>query len=140
MPTIAAITGHAFAGGAIWSCYFDYRFMRSDRGYLCFPEVDLSIPFLPGMLAAMRKAIPRHALEDLVLSGKRLTAKECEAQNIITKACPMETLMQETMSFAKTLNKKRPIIAAIKAELNKDVVYALEHEDPPIVASGRFYV
>ncbi len=140
MPTIVAITGHAFAGGAIWSCYFDFRFMRSDRGYLCYPEVDLGIPFLPGMLAAMKKATPRHTLEEMVLTGKRLTAAECQAHNIITKACPMETLMDETLRFAKTLNKKRSTMAAMKADLNKDVVYALEHEDPPIIDSGRFFV
>ncbi|MBI5897475.1 MAG: enoyl-CoA hydratase/isomerase family protein [Desulfobacterales bacterium] len=140
MPTIVAINGHAFAGGAIWSCYFDFRFMRSDRGYLCFPEVDLGIPFLPGMLAGMKKAIPRYKLEEMVITGKRLTATECEAHNIITKACPIENLMEETMGFAKTLNKKRSTVAAIKADLNKDVVYALEHEDPPIIDSGRFYV
>jgi Delta3-Delta2-enoyl-CoA isomerase len=140
MPTIAAITGHAFAGGAIWACYFDFRFMRSDRGYLCYPEVDLGIPFLPGMLAGMKKAIPRHTLEEMVLTGKRLTATECLAHQIITKAYPMETLMEETLGFAKTLNKKRSTVAAIKADLNKDVVYALEQEDPPIIDSGRFFV
>lgn len=140
MPTIVAITGHSFAGGAIWSCYFDFRFMRSDRGYFCFPEVDLGIPFLPGMLAAMRKAIPRYKLEEMVITGQRLTAKECEAHNIITKAFPMEKLMEETMHFAHALDKKRSTVNVIKADLNKDILYALEHEDPPIIESGRFYV
>ncbi len=140
MPTLVAITGHAFAGGAIWACYFDFRFMRSDRGFLCYPEVDLNIPFLPGMLAGMKKAIPRPTLEEMVLTGKRLTAVECEAHHIITKACPIETLMEETMRFARTLDKKRATVAAIKADLNKDVVYALEQEDPPVIASGRFFV
>jgi len=140
MPTIVALTGHAFAGGAIMSCYFDFRFMRSDRGFMCFPEVDLGIPFLPGMMTAMSKAIPRYKLEEMVITGKRLTAQECEEHHIITKACHIDQLMEEVMNFAKLQNKRRVIVAAIKEELNKNIVYAIEHEDKPIIESGRFYV
>lgn len=140
MPTIVAINGHSFAGGAIMSCYFDFRFMRSDRGFFCFPEVDINIPFMPGMMAAMRKAIPRDKLEEMTITGSRMTAKECEANHIITKACPMEELMDDALGFAKALNKKRTTVSFIKAELNKDVIYAMEHEDPPVIESGRFFV
>lgn len=140
MITIVALNGHAFAGGAIMSCYFDFRIMRSDRGFFCFPEVDINIPFLPGMLTAMAKAIPRYMLEDMTLTGSRLTAQQCCDHHIIRQACPIENLMEETMGFARTLNKKRTTVAAIKAELNKDVVYAMEEEDPKVIETGRFYV
>ncbi len=140
MPTICAITGHAFAGGAIMTCYFDFRFMRSDRGFMCFPEVDLGIPFLPGMMAAMKKAIPRDKLDEMVITGKRVAAPELEASRIITKACHIDQLMDEVMTFARSQNKRRAIISAIKEEMNKDILYAIDHEDPPIIESGRFYV
>ncbi|MEA3470689.1 MAG: enoyl-CoA hydratase/isomerase family protein [Thermodesulfobacteriota bacterium] len=140
MPTIAAINGHAFAGGAIMTCYFDYRFMRSDRGFLCFPEVDLGIPFLPGMIKAMKKAVPLYKLEEMVYEGKRMTAEECEKHNIVKKACHIDTLMDEVMTFAKTLNKRREVIIEMKKEMNKEIVYALDVEDQPIIESARFYV
>jgi len=140
MPTIAAINGHAFAGGAIMTSYFDYRFMRSDRGFLCFPEVDLGIPFLPGMIKAMKKAVPLYKLGEMVYEGKRMTAEECEKHNIVKKACHIDTLMDEVMTFAKTLNKRREVIIELKKEMNREILYAIDVEDKPIIESARFYV
>ena len=140
MITIAAITGHAFAGGAILCCAFDFRFMRSDRGYFCFPEVDLGIPFLPGMNAMLKKAIPRYKLEEMEYTGKRLTAEECEEHHIITKACHINELMDEILAFAKTLNKKRAVIKELKERLNKDIIHALDVEDVPYIESGKFNI
>lgn len=140
MITIAAITGHAFAGGAILCCAFDFRFMRSDRGYFCFPEVDLGIPFLPGMNAMLKKAIPLYKLEEMEYTGKRLTAEECEKHHIITKACHINELMDETLAFAKTLNKKRAVIKELKERLNKDIIHALDVEDVPYIESGKFNI
>ena len=34
---------------------FDERIMREDRGYFCYPEVDIRIPFTPGMDALMEE-------------------------------------------------------------------------------------
>ncbi len=140
MPTICAISGHAFAGGAIMSCAFDFRFMRSDRGFFCFPEVDLGIPFLPGMLALIGKAIPQYKFEELQYTGKRATAQECEAHHIITKACHMDDLMNETLAFAKGLNKRREIMFEMKKRMNKPIVHAIDVEDPPLIDSGQFNV
>ena len=140
MPAIAAISGHAFAGGAIMSCAFDFRFMRSDRGFFCFPEVDLGIPFLPGMIALITKAIPQYKVEELHYTGKRATAEECEAHHIITKACHIDDLMDEAVSFVKGLNKRREIIAEMKRRMYKDIVHAFDVEDPPVIESGMFHV
>ncbi len=140
MPAIAAISGHAFAGGAIMSCAFDFRFMRSDRGFFCFPEVDLGIPFLPGMIALITKAIPQYKVEELHYTGKRATAEECEAHHIITKACHIDDLMNEAVSFAKGLNKRRKIIAEMKKRMYKDIVHAFDVDDPPVIESGMFHV
>lgn len=137
--TLAAINGHSFAGGAIWSCAFDFRFMRSDRGFFCFPEVDLGIPFLPGMLALLEKSIPLYMMNYMQYTGARLTAQECEKHHIVEKACHLDDLMQETMDFAKTINKKRAVIKEMKFRMNRNILRILQEEDPPYIDSGSLY-
>jgi enoyl-CoA hydratase/carnithine racemase len=134
MPVIAAINGHTFGDGTIMACACDFRFMKSDRGYFCFPEIDISIPFLPGMLAVVRKAIPYYKLEELAFSGKRTGALELEAHHVIVKACENEeVLMREALAFAKTFNKKRPIFGEMKKRMHGSIIEIMEKEDPVFI-------
>ena len=134
MPVIAAINGHAFGDGTIMACACDFRFMKADRGFFCFPEIDINIPFLPGMQAIIRKAIPYYKLEELVFSGKRTGATELEAHHVILKACENEEeLMREALAFAKSFNKKRPIFGEIKKRLHRTLIETMEKEDPTFI-------
>ena len=121
-------------------CAFDFRFMRSDRGFFCFPEVDLGIPFLPGMIALAEKAIPMYKLEEMKYTGKRLTAYECEEHHIVMKACHIDDLMDEALSFAKGLNKGRKIIRAMKEGMYKNIVRVMDEEDPLIIETGKLNI
>jgi len=130
-PVIAAINGHAYGDGSIMACCCDFRFMKADKGFFCFPEVDIDIPFLPGMLAMLRKAFPYYKLEEAVFTGKRLVARELEEAHVIVKACANEEeLMQDALAFARTFNKKRAIMGEIKKRMNKPIIDAMEKEDP----------
>ncbi len=140
MLTIAALNGHAFAGGAIWSCAFDFRFMRSDRGYFCFPEADLKVPFLPGMLGLLRKAIPAQIMEEMVYTGIRLTAEQCLDHNIVKDACHIDQLMDRVMTFANNLNIDRAYVKEMRHRMYKDIIHAFEVEDTIYIESERFNV
>lgn len=131
MPVIAAINGHTFGDGSIMACACDFRFMKADRGFFCFPEIDINIPFLPGMMAILRKAIPLYKLEELVFSGKKTDAPELASHHIITLACENdERLMLESIAFAKTFTKKRPIFGAMKKRMNGSIIEVMDREDP----------
>jgi enoyl-CoA hydratase/carnithine racemase len=134
MPVIAAINGHAFGGGTILACACDFRFMKSDRGFFCFPEIDISIPFLPGMLAVIEKAIPYYKMEELVFTGKKTGAAELATHHVIVKACDNEeSLMRAAIDFAKTFTKKRPIFGEMKRRLHGRIVEVMEKEDAPFI-------
>lgn len=141
VPVIAAIGGHAFGNGAILSCACDFRFMRGDRGYFCFPEVDLGIPFLPGMIAMIRKAIPEYKLNELKLTGKRAGAAELEASHIIEKiSTDSEGLISDTFLFASTFHKKRGIFAEHKKRLHRHIIETMDGEDPEFIESLFLFV
>lgn len=126
MPTIAAINGHAFAGGAFLAFSHDFRFMRSDRGWICLPEVDLGIPLGPVFMAITRQTVPNFLLHEMQYTARRLTAAECDAHHIIMKSCPLEKLMEETVNFAKGLNKQRDIIRKMKLETNGPILKVID--------------
>lgn len=141
MPVIAAMNGHAAAGGAIIACACDFRFMRSDRGFFFFPEIDIGIPFLPGMIAFAKKAMPYHVFNDMMLTGKRYTALELAEHNVIIKACPTaDDTVAEAVAFAKTLNKKRGMFGETKYRLYRDMVEVFEKEDPVYIDAMNLMV
>ena len=140
-PVIAAINGHAFGNGAILSCACDFRFMRSDRGYMCFPEVDISIPFLPGMIAFVKKAIPYYKFQEMKYTGKKTGAAELEEHNVIVKACnDQEELMQQAIAYAKTFQKKRGIFGEMKKRMHKEIIEVFDKEDPEYIDSLFLFV
>ncbi|MFA5322678.1 MAG: enoyl-CoA hydratase/isomerase family protein [Smithella sp.] len=135
VPVIAAINGHAFGNGSILSCACDFRFMRSDKGFFCFPEVNIGIPFRWGMNAFVKKAIPLHILSQMQFTGNRFTASELEKHNIIVKACAnQEDLMAQTIAYAKTFQKKRGILGEMKKRLYADIIKVLDSDFMPPTA------
>jgi enoyl-CoA hydratase/carnithine racemase len=130
MPTIAAINGHAYGNGAILSCACDYRFMRADRGFFCFPEVNVGIPLLYGMNAFVKKAVPLYKLVEMQFSGNRYAAAELEQHHIIRKACAdRNELMKESLAFAGTFQKKRGILGEMKKRMYRDIIEVMDSMD-----------
>jgi len=134
IPVIASINGHAFGNGAILSCACDFRFMKSDRGYFCFPAVDLGIPYLPGMIAFVRKAMPEYKFNEMKLTGKKAGAAELKACHVVEKACVnAEELFSESMAFAKTFQKKKGIFSEHKKRMHKQIINVIDSEDPEFI-------
>lgn len=137
-PVIAAINGHAAAGGAILSCVCDFRFMRADRGFFLFPEINIEIPFYPGMLAFTKRAFPYHKFEEAMLTGNRYTATELEEFNVIRKACEdREAVLTEAIAFAKTFNKKRGIFGEMKKRMNREIIDVIDNVDPIYIEQSK---
>ena len=119
MVTVAAVNGHAFAGGAMLATAHDYRVMREDRGYWCLPEVDLGLPLTPVMYEVLAAHLPRAALADAALTGRRYSGPEALAAGIVTEVAAESDVLARAVELAGTLaGKNRQVIAEHKRLLH----------------------
>jgi len=107
-PTVAAVNGHAFAGGAFMALSCDYRIMREDRGWFSVSEVDVGVPIPAPMMGILQGKLPANTARDAVLIGKRYTADEAIAAGIADGKAPVDELMKQAKTLASQLGTKEP--------------------------------
>ena len=118
---VFAITGHAFAGGAMLTCTGDARVMRNDRGYWCLPEVDLGLPLTVPMARVVTARLPWPAAQDAILTGRRFTGEEAAAAGIVDELAGEETVVARALELAAPMAPKdRSVIQAHKQLLFGD--------------------
>jgi enoyl-CoA hydratase/carnithine racemase len=126
VPTIAAINGHAFGAGAMFALVHDYRVMRIDRGYFCLPEVDIAMPFTPGLAAVvMSKTTPRTAV-DAMTTGRRFPGPDAQSAGLVDSVASVDELTSTAAHLVCDLaGKDRTTLGAIKSTMFAHVVAAL---------------
>ncbi|WP_354699160.1 Fatty acid oxidation complex subunit alpha [Paraconexibacter sp. AEG42_29] len=126
VPTVAAIQGHCFAAGAMLAVAHDARVMREDRGFFCVPEVDINIPFTPGMAALLQARWSKHTAHEAMLTGRRYDAAAAVSAQIVDAAVPLESVVTEAVARAAAQAGKLPAtFAAIKQTMYADVAAVL---------------
>ncbi len=126
MPTVAAIQGHAFAGGAMLAFAHDVRVMRSDRGYLCLPEIDLGMPFGPGFSALISAKLPQPALHRMTVLGERLPADVAQQLGVVDHVTTLDDVAPRAVQIAEALaGKAGPAIATIRTDYYGGAIAAL---------------
>ena len=126
LPTVAAVNGHAFGAGAMLAIAHDFRIMRADRGYYCFPEVDINIPFTPGMAALIQAKLTPQAALVAMSTGHRFGSTEAMDAGLIDGAAPEGDLVDAALAkLAPIAGKDRTTLAAIKSTMFEPVTTAL---------------
>lgn len=125
-PCVAAISGHAFAAGAMLAITHDVRVMRADRGFFCLPEIDLGLPFTWGMTALLRARMTPAVAHEAMVTGRRYGGGEALAAGIVDEAVSDEEVLVHALAHAERLAPKAcDAMGAIKARLYADVVRQL---------------
>ncbi len=121
-PSVVALNGNAYAGGAIIASAADFRVMRSDRGRFCYPEVNINIPFTKIMIDIIDLLPNKQALKHMALTGVAYTGEECAAFDIVDSIHPQQELPQAAMELATMLGTKdRATYTSIKRDLRSSI-------------------
>jgi Delta3-Delta2-enoyl-CoA isomerase len=126
VPTVAAVNGHAFGAGSMLGIAHDFRVMRVDRGYFCFPEVDIHIPFSPGMAALIQAKLTPGAAVEAMTTGRRYGGADAEAIGLVTATAPQGEVTSAAVDLATALKGKDPgTLLAIKSTMFASVTASL---------------
>ena len=126
VPTIAALNGHTFGAGALLAMAHDFRAMRADRGFLCFPEVDIRIPFSPGMAALIQSKVSPQTAVAAMTTGRRYGGADALAAGLVDLTADESALLDSAIGVVAPLVGKDPAtLGNVKATMFASAVAAL---------------
>jgi enoyl-CoA hydratase len=102
-PVIAAVNGHAIAGGCILAQSCDYRLMAQGKGRIGVPELLVGVQFPALALEIMRFTVPPQHLRKLVLTGATLLPDEALQHGLVDEVVAVEELGERAVKIARQL-------------------------------------
>jgi enoyl-CoA hydratase/carnithine racemase len=126
VPTAAALVGHAFGAGAMLALAHDFRVMRADRGFFCFPEADIRVPFTPGMAALIQAKLTPQAAVASMTTGRRFGGSDAASLGIVDSVAAEGAVTSAAVEVLRPLDGKDPgTLGAIKDTMFGPAVDAL---------------
>lgn len=106
LPTVAAVNGHAIAGGTGLALFADFTLAVPDAK---FGFTECKIGFVPALVSAyLRLQVGDKRARDLLLTGRLFSAAEALSMGLINEVVPVEALSERVSVCASTLIANSP--------------------------------
>jgi enoyl-CoA hydratase/carnithine racemase len=116
-PVVAAINGHAIAGGCVLACAADRRLMVRDGGRIGVTELLVGVPFPPVAMEIMRCATAPQFLADAIFSGATYTPLEAVERGWVHDVIEGEhALLDRAVEAANALAALPPRVFALSKQ------------------------
>jgi enoyl-CoA hydratase len=126
-PVVAAINGHAIAGGCVLACAADRRIMARGNGRIGVTELLVGVPFPAVAFETMRLAVPKKYLPELLYTGATLDVDAALERGLVDAVVPPDELMPRTIAAAEQLASLSPAaFAQTKAQLRAEAHERIE--------------
>jgi len=102
-PTVAAITGHAIAGGCILALCCDYRLIGEGRKLMGLNEVNLGVPVPYLADCLLRNLVGARYGREILEMGKFYQAEESLQMGMVDQVLPLEKVLSESIEKAHQL-------------------------------------
>lgn len=99
-PTVAAINGHAIAGGCVLAAACDYRIMAEGDGIISVAEMRVGVPFPSLPLEVVRLAVPAQHLKRIVLRAESFSPQQALDIGLVDEVVPADELRQHALRIA----------------------------------------
>jgi Delta3-Delta2-enoyl-CoA isomerase len=114
-PVVAALSGHAIAGGLIFAMAADERVAARGRGKFGLSEVILGVSVPACLMEPFRHVVGSRRMERLAAAGENLSVDEAVAIGLIDVVVPDDGLLEHAFERARFLaGLSGPAYAAIK--------------------------
>lgn len=130
-PVVAAVNGHAIAGGCVLACAADRRLMARDCGRIGVTELLVGLPFPPIALEIMRFAAAPPRLTQIICTGATYPPQAAVDLGLIDEVVDAEALIDRAVDAAESLAALRPeAFALTKRQIRQPALERLQQDGP----------
>lgn len=131
-PVVAAVNGHAIAGGAILVSGCDHRVMAEGPGRIGVPELRVGVPFPVTALEILSFALGPRLARQAVLAADTYEPAEAVTRGFVDEVVPAQRLLDSAVATARRLADLTPAdtYALTKRQLRAEALQRLHRSRP----------
>jgi enoyl-CoA hydratase len=121
-PVVAAVNGHAIAGGCVLACCGDRRVMARGVGRIGITELLVGVPFPLLAFEIVRAAVPPRFLAEVTYSGATYEADAALERGFIDEIAEPGEVLEDAYAIVRELAELSPAaFAQAKAQIRQGV-------------------
>lgn len=126
-PLVAAVNGHAVAGGCVIACTADHRIMARGPARIGVPELLVGLPFPTAALEMVRFVVSPHHLQSVVYGGATYPPEDALAIGLVDELVEPAALVEHASAAATRLGAvPAEVFALTKRELRAPTLANIE--------------
>jgi enoyl-CoA hydratase len=131
-PVVAAVNGHAIAGGCVLAMQADHRVAAAGAFKIGLNETQIGIGLPPVVVETMRLRLPPAAWNDVMLEGRLFTPQEARDRGLVDEIVAPERVESAALDVARRLaSVPSAAYAHVKSAIRGPAIAVLERDVGP---------